>query len=81
MLFRAASSARCIVEAMTRRPRRRRGRTAKSYALEIAVTIAFLVLMIGVVLPAAGRYMSDRAVEQFIPSSTASAATGGSAAP
>lgn len=65
--------------------RRRRGRTAKNYVLEVAVTIVFLLMMIGVVLPAAGRYMSDGAVEQFIPQATdtavPSAVSGGSEAP
>ena len=56
---------------------RRRGRTAKNYVLEVAVTI--------VVLPAAGRYMSDGAVEQFIPQATdtalPTAVSGGSETP
>jgi hypothetical protein len=49
-----------------------RRRSARSYVVEVLFVVASLIVMINVVLPAAGSSLADQAANQFLPSPSAS---------
>ena len=58
----------------SRSVRSRRGsRSLRIYVLEGVVVVTFLAIMIVVVLPAIASYLSDEAIDAFIPSPSATA--------
>jgi hypothetical protein len=56
---------------MPRTPQRTPTQQLRSFALQLVVLAVFLAFMLGVFLPWATQYLTDAAVQQFLPPSAA----------